>query len=188
MRSNMEKDKPTPRSADQQLFDGLEEAPVDLSDLSWEDTIPFTFFWALAFVVFLQFYTRYFVNNSLAWTEEIARYLLICVAFAGSVMAMRKRSHIAVEALHVFLPKSISRWTLVFVDGVTAAFSIYLAETSARLALRATGYMVSVDIPKSYLYWIVCVSFAGMAVYAIRNFYLRIKNPKDTVVSTAVMD
>lgn len=184
----MEKHEQTTPPAEQLLFDGLEETPVDLSDLSWEDTIPFIFFWSLALVVFAQFFTRYVMNNSLAWTEEIARYLLICAAFAGSVMAMRKRSHIAVEALHVFLPKKLSHWVLVGVDTITAGFCIYLAETAGRLAMRATGYMVSVDIPKSYVYWIVCACFAGMAIYAIRNLYLRIKNPKDTVVSTAVID
>jgi TRAP-type C4-dicarboxylate transport system permease small subunit len=188
MRIAMEKKEQTPSAAEELLFQGLEETPVDLSDLSWEDSIPFFFFWTLAIVVFLQFFTRYVMNNSLAWTEEIARYLLICAAFAGSVMAMRKRSHIAVEALHVYLPQKLSHWVLVCVDAITAAFCIYLAETAARLAMRATGYMVSVDIPKSYVYWIVCASFAGMAIYAIRNFYLRIKNPKDNVVSTAIMD
>ena len=54
-------------------------------------------FWALAVVVFLQFFTRYVLNSSLGWTEEIARYLLIAVTFLGSAMAVRKRSHIAVE-------------------------------------------------------------------------------------------
>jgi TRAP-type C4-dicarboxylate transport system permease small subunit len=184
----MEKKEQAPPPAEELLFQGLEETPVDLSDLSWEDTIPFIFFWSLALVVFAQFFTRYVMNNSLAWTEEIARYLLICSAFAGCVMAMRKRSHIAVEALHVYLPKKLSHWILICVDAITAGFCVYLAETSARLALRTTGYMVSIDISKSYVYWIVCVSFSGMAIYAIRNLYLRIKNPKDTVVSTAIMD
>ena len=54
-------------------------------------------FWGLAVVVFLQFFTRYVLNSSLGWTEEIARYLLIVVTFLGSAMAVRKRSHIAVE-------------------------------------------------------------------------------------------
>lgn len=183
-----EKDDTPPPPSDHPLFENLEEAPVDLSDLSWEDAIPFIFFWSLAIVVFLQFYTRYFINNSLAWTEEIARYLLICVTFAGSIMAMRKRSHIAVEALHAYLPRAVSHWTLVFVDLIVAGFCVFLAETSMRLALSSNSYMVSVDIPKSVLYWLVCASFAGMAIYAIRNFYLRLKNPKDTVVSTALLD
>ena len=30
----------------------------------------------MAFAVFLQFFTRYVLNDSLAWTEEIATYCL----------------------------------------------------------------------------------------------------------------
>ena len=73
-----------------------EEAHVDLSDLRWSDALVFAIFWILFGIVFLQFFTRYVLNNSLGWTEEIARYLLILVTFVGSVTAMRKGSHIAV--------------------------------------------------------------------------------------------
>jgi TRAP-type C4-dicarboxylate transport system permease small subunit len=182
----MEKKDNTP--ADNLLFENLEDTPITFTDTSWEDAIPFIFFWVLAIVVFLQFFTRYFLNNSLAWTEEIARYLLICVTFSGAIMAMRKRSHIAVEVLHIYLPRTLSHWILICVDAVVAAFSIYLAETAARLAYSSTSYMVSIDIPKSIIYWIVSASFAGMAVYAIRNLYIRVRNPKDNVVSTAILD
>ena len=78
-------------------FSSPSTTPVDL-DYWIEDWIAFAVFWALAVVVFLQFFTRYVLNNSLGWTEEIARYLLIAVTFIGAAMAMRKRSHIAVEA------------------------------------------------------------------------------------------
>ena len=82
----------------------------------------FVVFWVLFAVVFLQFYTRYVLNSSLGWTEEIARYLLIAVTFIGAMTAMRKGSHIAVEALLVFLPERAKHWTLVVVDGLVALF------------------------------------------------------------------
>ena len=66
---------------------------------------PSRIFWALAAFVFLQFFTRYVLNNSLAWTEEIARYLLIALTFIGAAMAVRKGTHIAVEFLYVYLPR-----------------------------------------------------------------------------------
>ena len=64
-----------------------------------EDWLAFVIFWALAFIVFLQFFTRYVLNDSLAWTEEIARYGLMWVVFIGGAMVTRRNTHIAVELL-----------------------------------------------------------------------------------------
>lgn len=61
---------------------------------------------ALAFMVFcvlLQVFVRYFVNLmrvvSFAWTEEMARFLLIFVTFWGAAIAMRRREHITIPIL-----------------------------------------------------------------------------------------
>ena len=47
------------------------------------DWAAFVLFWLLAAIGILQFVTRYFLNDSLAWTEEIARYVLMCLTFVG---------------------------------------------------------------------------------------------------------
>ena len=54
-----------------------EEAPVDLSVYSVEDWLALAVFWLMALCVFLQFFTRYVLNNSLASTEEIAINCLV---------------------------------------------------------------------------------------------------------------
>jgi TRAP-type transport system small permease protein len=152
-----------------------EEAHVDLSDLRWSDVLVFAIFWVLFGIVFLQFFTRYVLNNSLGWTEEIARYLLILVTFVGSVTAMRKGSHIAVEALLVYLPREARHWTLVAVDGLVALFCGAMAWYAYQLGALAPGYMVSIDIPKSYLYWAVSAALAGVTVHATLRFLRRLR-------------
>ena len=54
--------------------------------------------------VFYQFFTRYALNDSAAWTEEIARYLLICMVFVGVAAAVRTSRHIHVDFLYRLIP------------------------------------------------------------------------------------
>lgn len=84
-------------------------------DVGLEDYLTLVVFWLLALDVFVQFFSRYVLGNSLAWTEEIARYLLVAVGFLGSAMAARKGSHIAVEFFYRYLSEPVARtmWTLV---------------------------------------------------------------------------
>ena len=84
-----------------------------------EDWLAFVIFWSLAFIVFLQFFTRYVLNDSLAWTEEIARYALMWVVFIGGAMVTRRNTHIAVELLsNVMKPGPLRATLLAFVDFV----------------------------------------------------------------------
>ncbi|WP_353471578.1 TRAP transporter small permease [Salipiger sp. H15] len=142
---------------------------IDLSDIRLQDVLVLALFWVLAFVVFLQFFTRYVLNDSFGWTEEIARYLLIGVTFAGSVMAARKHSHIAVEFLYRWVPRPLRRVMQTVIDVITTGFFATLAWLSGQLAMRTGGMMVSIDVPKSYVYWFVAVCFAGMAIHAAIN-------------------
>lgn len=53
--------------------------------------------------VLFQVFVRYFINLlgtvSFAWTEEMARFLLIFVTFWGAAIALRKREHINIPFL-----------------------------------------------------------------------------------------
>lgn len=153
----------------------LEEEKIDLSDQRWDDALVLALFWLLAFVVFLQFFTRYILNDSIAWTEEIARFLLIGVTFIGSVMATRKQSHIAVEFVYRWIPRTGRRIAQTVIDVLTTAFFIVLALLSAQIAQRTGQKMVSLDIPKSTVYWIVVAAFVCMALYAAFNTWRHLK-------------
>ncbi len=74
----------------QELAETFEqEIPVDLSSYGVEDWLTLIAFWVMAGLVFLQFFTRYVLNDSLAWTEEVASYALVVVVFLGASMCVR---------------------------------------------------------------------------------------------------
>lgn len=147
----------------------LDEDVIDLSDLHWTDAVVLVLFWVLAGVVFLQFFTRYVLNDSVAWTEEIARYLLIGVTFVGGIMATRKQSHIAVEFVYRWIPRTGRRIAQAVIDLATTAFFLAMTVLCAQIAARTGQFMVSIDVPKSLIYWTVSAAFACMTAYAAWN-------------------
>jgi TRAP-type C4-dicarboxylate transport system permease small subunit len=118
-----------------------------------EDWLAFAVFWALAAIVFWQFFTRYALNDPATWTEEIARYGLIWITYIGAVMVTRRNSHIAVLLLPNLLPAGGGRLLLAIIDLVTLGFVGLLAYFSVLIVGRMhTQPMSIVDLPMSYVY------------------------------------
>jgi TRAP-type C4-dicarboxylate transport system permease small subunit len=146
-----------------------EEPPVRLSDYAIEDYLALGLFWALALTVFTQFYTRYVLNNSLAWTEEVARYLLICVTFLGSAMAVRKNSHIHVEFFYRWFPRRLARALATAVDLARVLFFLVCAWISWKLVgVMRNQQMASVDWSMGWMYAVVFASFLVMTARALQ--------------------
>jgi TRAP-type C4-dicarboxylate transport system permease small subunit len=119
-----------------------------------EDWLAFVLFWSLAFIVFLQFFTRYILNDSLAWTEEIARYGLMWVVFVGGAMVTRRNTHIAVELLsNVMKPGPARQVLLALVDVVKLGFLAFLAYVSLTIIERMGIQRMTVfDLSMSWVY------------------------------------
>jgi TRAP-type C4-dicarboxylate transport system permease small subunit len=145
-----------------------EEPPVRLSDYAPEDYVALLFFWILAVVVFLQFFTRYVLRDSFAWTEEVARYLLICVTFLGMSMAVRNNSHVQVEFFYRWFPRPLARSLSTIVDLVRIVFFGICAWISWKLLrVMGTQQMASVDVSMGWMYTIVLAGFVVATLRAI---------------------
>ncbi len=145
------------------------DAPIDISHYGWEDWFTFGVFWLLALDVFYQFFTRYVLDDSAAWTEEIARYLLIVVTFIGSSMGVRKNTHIHVEFMYRYLPGKIGRAVSTFVDVVRIAFFAYAAYLSCLLVIPMRNLkMTVVDFSVAWIYGFVAAGFALMTLRALQ--------------------
>ncbi len=133
------------------------------SDYKIEDYVVLLMFWALAAVVFAQFFSRYVLNSSIVWTEEMARYLLISVGFLGSVMATRKRAHIFVEIGYRFFPRKIGFIFSTLVDIIKIVFFGICAYLSIRIfPIMMRQRMVTVSWPMAVVYAPVLVGFVLM--------------------------
>ena len=156
------------RNADMPDFE-LEEISADLSDVSPLDIPVLVIFVTLFVIVALQFFTRYVLNDSLGWTEEIARYFLIMMGFVGAIMCVRKDSHIRLEFLYRYLPDASIKPLLIAVAFIGFGFWGYAGWLGIELAQRTNANMASVQIPKSTIYYVVAAGCFVMAAYALRH-------------------
>jgi len=148
-------------------FHATDEA-VDLSHTPIEAWFALALFWALAGVVFTQFFTRYALNNSASWTEEIARYLLIGVVFVGASIGVAKNNHIQVDLLYRWLPARVSRALAFVVDVLRCAFLASMVLFTAQMMQKMGAYqMTIVDLPMNIVYSVVLFGFAAMALRSL---------------------
>ena len=142
---------------------------VDLSGFSVEDWVCLGFFWLMSGLVFLQFFSRYVLNDSYAWTEELAVYCLIPVVFIGSAMCVRRSRHIQVNILYRYLPKPAARVLSTLVDVARTVFFAYVTWLVARYALAVNNEpMTTIDWNKSHVYWLAFVGFVLMTLRSVQ--------------------
>ena len=167
-----------------------EVGPVDLSPYAVEDWVNMAIFWGMAACVFLQFFTRYALNNSLAWTEEMAANCLVIIVFLGSVMCVRMARHIQVDFLYNFLPPRVSRALELLVDFIVIGFFAYTTWLMWRyIAIVGNERMVTVNLPRGYVFYTVFVAFALMLVRSVQNFIkdmINEKSVRETASETGV--
>lgn len=146
----------------------IHDAAIDFKRYRVEDWIALAFFWALGLTVFYQFFTRYALNDSASWTEEIARYLLVATVFIGSAMCVRKNNHIQVDFFYRILPKTPMRVMATLVDVVRIVFFAAGVVLTGMLMARIGGSpMAVVELPMGIVYSAVLVGFALMTWRAV---------------------
>jgi TRAP-type C4-dicarboxylate transport system permease small subunit len=141
---------------------------VDLSDTPIEAWVALAFFWMLGATVFYQFITRYVMNNSASWTEEIARYMLIATVFTGATIGVAKNNHIQVDFFYHFMPDWLSRAMSTLVDVMRIAFFGAATVLTGQMMEKLGSYkMTIIDLPMNLVYGVVMAGFAAMCLRAI---------------------
>ena len=169
-------------------FHAVDEA-VDLSHTTLEGWAALGLFWLLGLTVFYQFITRYVLNDSAAWTEEIARYLLIGTVFVGAAIGVAKNNHIQVDLLYRYLPPWLARALALGVDALRIAFFAAMTVLTAQMMLKMGNYkMTIVDLPMNIVYGVCMLGFAAMALRSlwvarihVRRGYSVLERPESTM-------
>ena len=105
----------------------------------------------------VQVTARYIFNYPLSWPEELIRYLVILIAYVGASIAVRRRSHISVDVVNTFFPRSKKLLHYVAtVFGIFFSFLIIIYGMKFVRSLMISGQIaITLKIPVFIVYSIL---------------------------------
>lgn len=134
----------------------------------------------MVLVVFANVITRYYLHFSLAWSEEVSRYLLIWITFLGAILAYVDDEHLGLDMMVSRLPGVIRKWLSVITD-VMVLYAIWL--------IIQGGYSMMIDswdwdsttipLPLGWVYTIIPVCGGIMFLQTLMKMYYHVKGTGD---------
>ncbi|MBN9468642.1 MAG: TRAP transporter small permease [Bosea sp.] len=103
------------------------------------------------------------LNAPLAWTDELAQYLLVWTGFVGWIIAARRRSHIRITIFADRLPRPAGRVLEVATQVAIIVFAAVLVRYSFGLIERNWD-VESIALPVSSAALYVVMPLAGLAL------------------------
>lgn len=131
----------------------------------------------MTILIFLQVVMRYVFQNSLTWSEEMARYIFIWLVYFGISYGARIRKHIKIEAALRLFPKKVRPIIVIIGDILFLVFAIYIVYGGGILVLKQfkLGQLSpAMHIPMWFLYSAPVVGFLFTAVRQIQAIIYRI--------------
>lgn len=113
---------------------------------------------------------RYVLNDSLTWSEEFMRILLVWFCMlSASILAIR-REHVSIVVFKDMMPKRVSAGMTRFTQILTFAASVVIFLLGIQMVISAGARTTpAMHMPYSWAYAAVPVAFAVISIYELRN-------------------
>ena len=145
----------------------------------FEEILLFAMFLAMVIIIFLQVVMRYAFNNSLAWTEEMGRYLFIWLSWLGISAGEKRGEHIKITMLVDKFPfktaqiiNVISCIITILIVLITGYYSIILMN----MLLNINAQWFSLDISILVVYASMPISCGLMTIRSIISIKSSVQN------------
>jgi TRAP-type C4-dicarboxylate transport system permease small subunit len=114
---------------------------------------------SMALVTGIQVFSRYLLNHSLFWSEEVGRICLVWLSFLGASAAYKRGAHIGIGILVERLPVRPRRVIgLLVILLALLFFSILIIHGSSFVVFAAKQKTAALGIPKSIPYLVLPLS------------------------------
>ena len=127
----------------------------------------------MTILVLIQVFTRFVLNNPVAFTEELVRYSLIWTGFIGAAYAFSTREHMSLTLIRDKFTGKAHTALLVAIDGLILLMAIFVFTIGGfKLAVSASReFSALLGIPRSLVYAIAPISGVFIVIAQIINIW-----------------
>ncbi len=119
-------------------------------------------------IVLVQIVFRYVMNDSLIWTEEVAKTLMVWTAFLVAPWAYRHSANVSIDMFAEELPERLRRGFMLVLNLLVIWIVIVFWQESFGMVERGLSIRAaSLPLPVAWFYAVVPVSFAAMLLVGI---------------------
>ena len=149
-------------------------------DRHFEESVIFIALSSMSIIITLQVIMRYVFQESLAWSEEVSRYLFIWLIYIGISYGVKKDAHVAVTVLDFALNPKQQKYLQVLTTIIFFLFAVAIfwygrsvCSTIARLGQHAPAtdlsmWLVYAAVPTGFL--LTCVRLVQKFMRQIKEF------------------
>lgn len=125
---------------------------------------------------------RFVLESSLAFPDELIRYLFVWMIALGSAVTYRRNAHAAIGALVDLLPDRWRKGALLIATGAGLVFFAIVLVYGALITLRVWPQISpALEVSMSWVYAAAPAGMAFLAIYAVELLARQIFTPAATL-------
>ena len=129
-------------------------------------------------ILTVQVFTRYVLNYSFTWAEELARYVFIWQIWLGASYGVKKNRNIRIDVFtHKLSPKVGKVYEIIIslISMVFCAFLLYKGIQVVQMILKLKQLSGAMRLPMQYVYASVPVCCTLMLIHFVEHIVKTIK-------------
>lgn len=127
---------------------------------------------AMALVIGAQVFSRYVLNHSLFWSEEVGRICLVWISFLGASAAYKRRAHIGIDFLVARLPHNLRCAVAILVVILSFCFFGVLIVYGTIFAAFISGQKTAaLGLPLTITYLAIPLSGVLFSLHALSHLF-----------------
>ena len=127
----------------------------------------------MTLLVFINILSRYVFHNPLAWSEEIARFMMVWICFLGAAVCSKREEHLKMGfSLAKLISPQFDKLVLFLLEVAFIVFLILLIKAGYTVCDRGS-YIRSpaLQISMNYVMLVIPVTGVAMLIFHIASLY-----------------